>query len=534
MSVPLAIGVTILAALGPAVANGFVNDDAVVIVGNSRAHDPSDLGTIFSSPYWTNTLYRPVTVTAFAILWRVGGGIPLPYMVTNLVLMVGVCLLLYRVLVHVGASRTAALVATLLFAVHPVHVEVVANGVGLAELLSTGFLLCGAALTVRHPWPRTAGLMLGACGLLAFLSKESGITGLALIPLLWYACSPDPKAPPTAVRRTAVLTMLLFLVVGLAVRTTILGGLNGEAPIRALAELDTMSRARTVLGVVPEWVRLLLWPASLQADYGPPQIPIGGPFGWRHVVGVAMLSIWGTAFVMAVRRRARLVAAGLLWVPIALSPVSNLLFPTGILLAERTLFLPSVGMALIAAGAVDALPRWRTVMVGAATVLVVLGGLRSRSRVGVWHDQETFFEQIITDAPRSYRSWYMAGLYARQTGHADDARRFFAASWELEQRDYEVAEEYGQLLRADGDLASAVVVLGAAFRVAPNEEPLTSRLLESLMALERWDDAEALIAKVQEMSPEDAARLRARLAIARDRAAVARAARDQSPDPRLR
>lgn len=514
---PALIALVIACALGPAIANDFVNDDAVVIAGNSRAHDPMALGTIFSSSYWTNTLYRPITTTAFAILWRIGDGSPLPFFAANLALMAAVCALIYGVLVRLGTGPVAALFSTMLFAVHPVHVEVVANGVGIAELLSTMFLLAAALLTLRHPWRPGTPLLLGTCGLLAFLSKESGITALALIPLLWFIPAADAEEPPRPSRREAVLVLALFLVAGLAVRTLVLGGLSGEAPVRALADLNTLARARTVLGVIPEWARLLIWPAMLQADYGPPQIPIGGGFGWRHVGGLLVLLAWAGALVLALRRGLRLIAAGLLWIPIALSPVSNLLFPTGILLAERTLFLPSVGVALVIAGLLDALPRWRTQALATATMLVVLGGLRSASRVGVWRDQTTFFDQIIVDGARSYRSWYIAGLYARQTGRNDEARRLFAESWRLEKRDFRVAEEYGQMLRANGDFASAVVVLEEAFRMAPNQEPLTSRLLESLIALERWEQAEVLIGRVEAASTEDAARLRGRLAEARAR-----------------
>jgi len=506
------IGLATAAAFGWALGNGFVNDDAVAIAGNSRAHDPTDLGTIFATPYWTNTLYRPITITVFALLWRAGDGSPWPYFVANLGLLFVVCLLLYTMLTRLGASQVAALLATLIFVVHPVHVEVVANGVGIAELLSTTFLLIGAVLTVRRRWRRGTPMLLAACGLLSFLSKESGITALALIPLLWFARQPGPEDTPLQTRREAVLLLALFLVAGLAVRTTVLGGLSGEAPVRALADLDAIARARTVLGVIPEWARLLVWPASLQADYGPPQIPIGGPFGSRHALGAGVLLMWGAMLVMAVQRRARLIAAGLLWIPIALSPVSNLLFPTGILLAERTLFLPSVGVALIVAGLIDVMPRWRTPVVGMATVLILLGGLRSHSRVGVWRDQETFFRQIVIDGATSYRSWYIAGLYARQTGQSDEARRLFAESWRLEKRDFRVAEEFGQMLRAGGDLAGAVVVLEEAYRMAPNQEPLTSRLLESLIGLERWEEAEALIDRVKVLSEEDAARLARRLA----------------------
>jgi hypothetical protein len=346
------------------------------------------------------------------------------------------------------------------------------------------------------------------------LSKESGITALALIPLLWFARPPADGDPGLPKRREAVLLLLLFLMLGLAVRTSVLGGLSGEEPIRALAQLDTISRGKTVLGIVPEWARLLIWPARLQADYGPPQIPIGGPFGTRHLLGLAVLLVWTAALVVAVRRSARLIAVGLLWIPIALSPVSNLLFPTGILLAERTLFLPSVGVALIMAGVVDLFPRQRPATLGAAAVLLallVLGGARSRARVAVWRDQETFFRQLVIDGARSYRSWYSAGGYASRTGDQERALHHFGVAWALEQRDFRVAEEYGQALRAMGRYDEAIAVLRRAFAMEPNHEPLTSRLLESYMSAGRWGEARELVAAVHARSPSDANRLQRRL-----------------------
>lgn len=526
----LVLCLAVLLALGASIHNGFVYDDAAAIVGNSRSHDPTDLSTIFSSPYWTNSAYRPVTTTAFALLWWAGGGSPAPFFLTNLVLTIVVGCLLYALLSRLGATHRAALIAALVFVVHPVHVEVVANGVGLAELLSTAFLMVGAILTLRTPWPPGTVLLLGVCGLLALLSKESGITALALIPLLWLAGPRTHSEVPAQLRREAILVLLLFLVAGLAVRTWVLGDLGGVAPIRALAEVGPIARAQTVLGVVPEWARLLIWPAALQADYGPPQLPIGGPFGWRHTLGVMILLGWAGAFTAAVWRRQRLIAVGLLWVPIALSPVSNLLFPTGILLAERTLYLPSVGLALVVAGLVDLMPQRQRLVTGVAAVLIVLGGLRSHSRVGVWRNQATFFQQIVIDGPQSYRSWYVAGSFAAQQDEVAHARSLFAEAWRLEKRDFRVAEEYGQMLRAERDYESAVAVFREGFRFAPNEEPLTSRLLESLMALERWNEAEALVQEVASLSEVDGDRLQRRLQVARASANLERPQPITPPD----
>jgi protein O-mannosyl-transferase len=201
-----------------------------------------------------------------------------------------------------------------------------------------------------------------------------------------------------------------------------------------------------------------------------------------------------------------------------LSPVSNIFFPTGILLAERTLFLPSVGLALVVAGLVDALPRWRTPVLGLAAVLIMLGGLRSRSRVVVWRDQETFYRQLVIDGARSYRSWYAAAGYASGTGDHALALHHYGVAWKLEQRDFRVAEEYGQALRTAGRYDEAIGVLQRGFSTQPNHEPLTSRLLESFMSAGRWVEGQELIAKVAELSEEDATRLQHRFDVAWNRA----------------
>ena len=111
-------------------------------------------------------------------------------------------------------------------------------------------------------------------------------------------------------------------------------------------------------------------------------------------------------------RRHPVIAFGILWAALALFPVSNLLIPTGILLAERTLFLPSLGAMLAIGGAaaalLPALQRFghaRRSIVFAALWLVVLAGLvRSALRQPVWRDNQTLFAQTALDAPRSYKA----------------------------------------------------------------------------------------------------------------------------------
>jgi hypothetical protein len=127
---------------------------------------------------------------------------------------------------------------------------------------------------------------------------------------------------------------------------------------------------------------------------------------------------------MAWRRGRRVEAFGLGWIAIALSPVANLLFPTGILVAERTLYLPSVGLVLAAGSWFERLPASRAWLVAGAVLLAA--GVRTVTRVPVWRTTNTAVLSMLEDSPRSYVGpMRMAGAYLdlHQPEQALDAAR---------------------------------------------------------------------------------------------------------------
>ena len=120
------------------ITNGFAFDDVHIIVDNERVHSLSEAWRFFGQKYWPpengDSLYRPLTVLAFAIQWALGGGSPLPFHIANIALYAVASVALYRMLRLILASDVA-LLASALFAVHPVHTEPVANVVGQPELI---------------------------------------------------------------------------------------------------------------------------------------------------------------------------------------------------------------------------------------------------------------------------------------------------------------------------------------------------------------------------------------------------------------
>src|ERR1019366_3424443 len=119
------------------IGNGFAFDDIHVIVRNPRLHTLAAPWGLLVETYWRaemgSMLYRPMTMVAFAIQWVIGAGSPLPFHVVSIGLYAALSAAVYQLAVLL-MPRRAAFAATALFAVHPVHVEAVANVVGQSEL----------------------------------------------------------------------------------------------------------------------------------------------------------------------------------------------------------------------------------------------------------------------------------------------------------------------------------------------------------------------------------------------------------------
>jgi tetratricopeptide (TPR) repeat protein len=253
-----------------------------------------------------------------------------------------------------------------------------------------------------------------------------------------------------------------------------------------------------MLAIVPEWFRLLLWPAHLRADYSPPAFGEPGGYDGRHAAGVLLL-VLAAAAAWWCRRRAPAVTSGILWAAIAMLPVSNVILPTGIVLAERALLLPSVGVVLAAGGVFDSM--YRNAAVGrtgrialAATLAGVLAGgtLRSASRQGVWRENRAFFEQMQRDAPGGYRSYAVYGTWLAGEGSLSEAADQYRRAASLFPDDPRMSEDYAQVLRRTGRCEEAIPVLERVLAIDRTRPIARTRLFLCLLATGRADSARSV------------------------------------------
>jgi len=485
-SAALCAGLLAAAVYANSLWNRFAFDDVLIIVENEGIHSLRTLPAALTVPYWPDAygrelgLWRPVTTGAFGLLHALGGGSALPFHLVNVLAhaaAAGLVVLVAGALMPVSA----ALVAGLVFATHPVHVEAVSNVVGFAELLSALAILLACFLHLRRPSPSswTHAFALGALYAVAFGAKESGVMLPALILLVDAAQRRLEIRDLGTYLRERWRDYAVMASVGsvfLLGRFAVLGSIASPFPPFGADLLAQVPRIWTLGEVWSHYVRLWVLPLDLYSDYAPNVIPIS--LGWHpgNTIGVLVaLTLVATAW-MAVRR-ARLDPAvlsvavagfGVLWFIVAIAPTSNFFFLSGVTLAERTLYLPSVGLTLATGSLVALLIRERPRAGWAVLALALsLSAVRTWTRTPTWRDNATFFTTLLRDAPHSGRSQWILGDSFLRSGNTSQALLSYRLAINMLDGHYQLIAEISQRLMEIERWETAERLLSQAYRDRP-------------------------------------------------------------------
>ena len=477
-------GVAALALLASAnsLANGFAYDDVALIATSQRVHSWDAWWTEFARTYWPEgDGYRPFTMLAWRAQWTAGGGSPLVFHAVSMALHVATSIAVAWLGLLI-LPFAAAVAASALFAVHPVHTEAIANVAGQSELFVALASVLATAIYVRarsagavstRAWGAIAGLYAAAC-----LFKEHAIVLPALLLLAEATVVPDDR--PLRARlvslRVPVLVLALVGVAYLWARSAVVIGVSGFRPfvVFQVLQLSAFDRALTMIGAATEWFRLLLWPARLATQYSPPAIEVAQGFSVSLVPGLlVVVATIGT--LVACWKRSPVTSFGIAWLIITLLPASNFLVPAGFLIAERTLLLPSVGAMIALASAIPALVALadrrrvpRAAIATAVGVLVALGALRSITRNPVWQNDDRLWRQGVVDTPDSYLAHFRLGLHLFATQRPAEGERHYRRAIELFPYDPLVVYSFAEQLRVLGRCDAAMPLYGWLFETQPD------------------------------------------------------------------
>lgn len=416
-------------------------------------------------------------------------------------------LVAFRVLPEPARPR-AALIAALLFALHPLRVESVAWITERAHLLATAFALAcvlawlrGAHATHSRRW-RLLAIVLFA---LSLMSKAWGISlPLVLVILDWPSAA--QRAPGSLAKQALrqVHDKAAFFLLALAAVSIELLAKQAQVELASFAQHGIASRASQVGLVVYEFLAKTLWPVGLSPlyEFRPGIEPLG----------LLALLVACAASVALFRGGGRMSAAFRAWLAglVLLAPVSGIAQAGLQQFADRYTYLAAMPLALLAGvGIARALERaalrsarwagWACVLALLATLAVA-----STRQVEVWRDSTGLWRRVVEVDPRSFIGWHNLGTTLHRAGQTDQAMEAERRSLELEPgiRNRDAWFHLGQLELLYGDRARA----RQAWRAALELDPADLRYLDWLASTQPSDEARrALWDFALEAAPDNAA-----------------------------
>ncbi len=541
-------------AFAGSLSNGHVYDDVGVIQNNPRLDDAANIGQFFTARNLSdedgdNGLYRPLTMWSYALDRAAFGKDPFGVHLVNVLmnaLLAGAAYVLARGL---GAGARLAAVIALVHGLHPVHTEVVANGVGRAEIGAALFALVAGILHFRFLAPRDEGSVLEprnraerrraerdadrraappaaasssasagrsrwwlggalAAYFVALLFKETAVTLPGLLFLLDWLVRERGALRPVLGRLPLYLAYAPPLVAFFALRNNAVGGFS-VALQDVMAHSTTADRILYASETLAKYVGQLFLPLSMCADYSDYRDLVRRSAGDPGVLASfgAWLALGGICWWLA-RRQAWLALAGIAWFALAILPVSNLLLPIGTVRADRLLFLPSFGFAIAFGAGLDWLTA-RARIVGWTTIALVLGfyAWRTHERNLDWRSPESLWTATTRDNPGSAVAWFNLGDVHAKAGRKAEAERSYERAFEL--RDGagffypEAHNRLAALLVERGDRAGAEAQYRQVVERAPRQYTALVNLGQLLMSdPARRDEAIALLRRAVEVKPD--------------------------------
>lgn len=367
--------------------------------------------------------YRPLSLITFAVEHQYFGNNPYASHVINAFIygLLGFFLFMLLKKTFKNFHWMFAFISTALFIAHPVHTEVVANLKSRDELLSflNLVLMLLMALVYVDTQKRKHLLLSLTFFYLALLSKETAITGLALLPLFLYFFR------FSEMKKSLVKTIPYLIIAGLFFiqKYQMIGTLSGNPPtdIVNYPYAITHTQLPSTFLIFYHCVRMTVFPHPLMYDYSYNQIPPGSITDVYTIAGFLLMSTLAILFI-ALMKKNKMVSFSLGFYFITLSPALLFVLSRGGIFAERFLFAPSLAFCLLLTyfimlifkadiNTVPSTSNWFTqkskpiLLLG---VVFVLFAYKTRARNPDWATNDTLFSTdvvIATGSAQNHRHY---------------------------------------------------------------------------------------------------------------------------------
>uniref|UniRef100_A0A8C5WTF6 Protein O-mannosyl-transferase TMTC3 n=1 Tax=Laticauda laticaudata TaxID=8630 RepID=A0A8C5WTF6_LATLA len=535
---------------------GFVFDDVSAILDNKDLHPSTPINNLFLNDFWGTPMseershksYRPLTVFTFRLNYLFSELNAISYHFLNVIFHAIVCIIFLKVC-KLFLDNKSSLVASLLFAVHPIHTEAVTGVVGRAELLSSIFFLAAFLSYTRSRGPENtivwtpiaATVFLVA---VATLCKEQGVTVVGIccvyevfiaqgytVPILWYTVlhilQGKGSIPYCMLQMLLKLIVLIFSTLLLVViRVQVI---QSQLPVftrfdNPAAVSPSPVRQLTFNYLLPVNAWLLLNPSELCCDWTMGTIPlVESILDIRNIATVTFFCFLGTLVVFSLRYpgdSSKTVLMALCLIVLPFIPASNLFFPVGFVVAERVLYVPSMGFCMLVAHGWKKLSSNSTLRKLSwicLSLVLFIHALKTLQRNWDWESEYTLFMSALKVNKNNAKLWNNVGHALENEKNFERALRFFIQATQVQPDDIgahmNVGRTYKNLNRTREAEESYLVAKSLmpqiipgkkyAARVAPNHLNVYINLANLIRANEsRLEEADQLYRQAISMRPD--------------------------------
>ncbi len=497
--------------------------------------------TLLSTDYWygyseklRGTQYRPASLVMFAVEWSLFPDNAHVSHFINVLLYALTCFLLFILLSKLLRQQNLLLpfLCTLLFAAHPIHTEVVSNIKSRDELLCFLFSIAALLSGLQYYLKRSVACLIltGLFFFLALLSKETGMSFLLVIPLCIYVFREITFKEITLIS----IILLVFAGIYLFIRWQVIQNIpaaNLQIIDNSIAGAEnTGSRLATAFYVLCRYIGLLIIPHPLSYDYSFAQIQLKTFADPVAILGmIVYISIAVFAFLNLTKKN--WYAFAILFYLLTLAPVSNIFLLIGSTMAERFLYIPSLGFCLVVSllliklskanlynfkyDSIRSFALTHVTIITIVSMLTVVYSFKTISRSRDWKNNVSLFGHDVNISVNSARTQYNWGVslildlynkeedFTTRKEYLEQSRLALEKAIEIYPAYLDAHKSLGFVYLKQGNYTKAVTNLDVYLAANPIEVAAYNNKAAALMGLQNYAAAIPVLQKAIEINPSD-------------------------------
>ena len=413
------------AVYGPQLNHPLLKFDDSFLITRNAAVQHLNLKTLFHVfTTYDPELYIPLTFLSYQVQVALFGMQPWAFHAVNLLLHMGSTVLVALLVLRLTRRPAAAIVAALVFCLHPLQVEAVLWASARKDVLSTLLSLSTILLYLRYRDDESRRGLLIACAITFVLALLAKVHAVVVPALLLVIDGFEGRKPH---RKSAEIIGGFFALAGLFLLIAVLG------KIRLLGETNFGTDVLLLCKSALFYLQAFFWPAHLSLLYSQSTPVMLASLEFL----VPVLFVLGLATVaLLARRKHPILALGVVWYLVALVPSVASFAKNGFLFfaSDRYAYVAIIGVAIVVGWIFDLLLDRLSVqklVLPLTVALVLLLGWGTVRQVHAWTDEETLFQTVVDRYPGTAMAWNNLAVEKMLKGQTDQAVALFGKAIEL-------------------------------------------------------------------------------------------------------